>query len=145
MYKPLAAVMLAGSMSLAACATTQDTAMLEDVGTGAAIGAAAGDVLVQFLIEAVVLSTLGGCIGIGFGFGLSLPPVIIVLVILAFNLPNIPDQLYYTEAAKRLGIIYTPVFGGFSAKSVQVVEKINRHHTWERHRHIPTGDVVADA
>jgi len=42
MYKPLAAVMLAGSMSLAACATTQDTAMLEDVGTGAAIGAAAG-------------------------------------------------------------------------------------------------------
>ncbi len=36
----------------------------------------------------------------------------------AFNLPNIPDQLYYTEAAKRLGIIYTPVFGGFSAKTL---------------------------
>ncbi|MEJ2603581.1 MAG: AMP-binding protein, partial [Gammaproteobacteria bacterium] len=37
---------------------------------------------------------------------------------IAFNLPNIPDQLYYTEAAKRLGIIYTPVFGGFSAKTL---------------------------
>lgn len=36
----------------------------------------------------------------------------------AFNLPNIPDQLYYTEAAKRLGVIYTPVFGGFSAKTL---------------------------
>ena len=36
----------------------------------------------------------------------------------AFNLPNIPEQLYYTEAAKRLGIIYTPVFGGFSAKTL---------------------------
>jgi len=36
----------------------------------------------------------------------------------AFNLPNIPDQLFYTEAAKRLGIIYTPVFGGFSAKTL---------------------------
>ena len=36
----------------------------------------------------------------------------------AFNLPNIPEQLYYTEAAKRLGVIYTPVFGGFSAKTL---------------------------
>ncbi|MGF1508268.1 MAG: AMP-binding protein [Myxococcota bacterium] len=36
----------------------------------------------------------------------------------AFNLPNIPEQLYFTEAAKRLGIIYTPVFGGFSAKTL---------------------------
>ena len=31
---------------------------------------------------------------------------------IAFNLPNILEQIYYTEAAKRLGIIYTPVFGG---------------------------------
>lgn len=36
----------------------------------------------------------------------------------AFNLPNIPEQIYYTEAAKRLGVIYTPVFGGFSAKTL---------------------------
>ncbi|MEM1111737.1 MAG: AMP-binding protein [Pseudomonadota bacterium] len=37
---------------------------------------------------------------------------------IAFNLPNILDQIFYTEAAKRLGIIYTPVFGGFSAKTL---------------------------
>lgn len=37
---------------------------------------------------------------------------------IAFNLPNIPEQIFYTEAAKRLGIIYTPVFGGFSAKTL---------------------------
>jgi len=37
---------------------------------------------------------------------------------IALNLPNIPEQLYYTEAAKRLGIIYTPVFGGFSDKTL---------------------------
>jgi len=36
----------------------------------------------------------------------------------AFNLPNVPEQLFYTEAAKRLGLIYTPVFGGFSAKTL---------------------------
>ncbi|MGF1466729.1 MAG: AMP-binding protein [Sandaracinaceae bacterium] len=37
---------------------------------------------------------------------------------IAFNLPNIPEQLFYTQAAKRLGVIYTPVFGGFSAKTL---------------------------
>jgi len=37
---------------------------------------------------------------------------------IAFNLPNIPEQIFYTEAAKRLGLIYTPVFGGFSAKTL---------------------------
>jgi acrylyl-CoA reductase (NADPH)/3-hydroxypropionyl-CoA dehydratase/3-hydroxypropionyl-CoA synthetase len=37
---------------------------------------------------------------------------------IALNMPNIPEQLYYTEAAKRLGIIYTPVFGGFSDKTL---------------------------
>ncbi len=58
--------------------------------------------LVETVLRAEVLSELG----LGKGDRI------------AFNLPNIPDQLYYTEAAKRLGIIYTPVFGGFSAKTL---------------------------
>jgi acrylyl-CoA reductase (NADPH)/3-hydroxypropionyl-CoA dehydratase/3-hydroxypropionyl-CoA synthetase len=37
---------------------------------------------------------------------------------IALNLPNIPAQVYWTEAAKRLGIVYTPVFGGFSDKTL---------------------------
>jgi acrylyl-CoA reductase (NADPH)/3-hydroxypropionyl-CoA dehydratase/3-hydroxypropionyl-CoA synthetase len=37
---------------------------------------------------------------------------------IALNLPNILQQIFYTEAAKRLGIIYTPVFGGFSDKTL---------------------------
>jgi len=37
---------------------------------------------------------------------------------IALNMPNIPEQLFWTEAAKRLGIIYTPVFGGFSDKTL---------------------------
>ncbi|NTW97989.1 MAG: AMP-binding protein, partial [Oscillochloris sp.] len=37
---------------------------------------------------------------------------------LALNMPNILPQIYYTEAAKRLGIVYTPVFGGFSDKTL---------------------------
>jgi acrylyl-CoA reductase (NADPH)/3-hydroxypropionyl-CoA dehydratase/3-hydroxypropionyl-CoA synthetase len=37
---------------------------------------------------------------------------------LALNMPNVMEQIYFIEAAKRLGVIYTPVFGGFSAKTL---------------------------
>ncbi|MGJ3230795.1 MAG: AMP-binding protein [Oceanicaulis sp.] len=37
---------------------------------------------------------------------------------IALNMPNIPEQIYWTEGAKRAGIIYTPVFGGFSDKTL---------------------------
>ena len=37
---------------------------------------------------------------------------------IALNMPCIPEQIYWTEAAKRLGILYTPVFGGFSDKTL---------------------------
>ena len=37
---------------------------------------------------------------------------------LALNMPPIANQIYWTEAAKRLGILYTPVFGGFSDKTL---------------------------
>ncbi|QSW97621.1 AMP-binding protein [Haloterrigena alkaliphila] len=37
---------------------------------------------------------------------------------IALNMPNLLEQIYYTEAAKRLGIVYTPVFGGFSDKTL---------------------------
>ena len=37
---------------------------------------------------------------------------------IAINMPNTLDQIVWTEAAKRLGVIYTPVFGGFSDKTL---------------------------
>ena len=37
---------------------------------------------------------------------------------IAINMPNIPEQIYWTEACKRIGVIYTPVFGGFSDKTL---------------------------
>lgn len=36
----------------------------------------------------------------------------------ALNMPSIPEQIFWIEAAKRLGILYTPVFGGFSDKTL---------------------------
>lgn len=37
---------------------------------------------------------------------------------LALNMPNIPAQLFWSEGAKRAGILYTSVFGGFSDKTL---------------------------
>ena len=37
---------------------------------------------------------------------------------IAINMPNILQQIIWTEAAKRIGLIYTPVFGGFSDKTL---------------------------
>lgn len=37
---------------------------------------------------------------------------------IALNMPSIPAQIFWTEGAKRLGIPYTPVFGGFSDKTL---------------------------
>jgi putative ABC transport system permease protein len=43
-----------------------------EIGIRRAIGARQADIIRQFLTEAVLISILGGLIGIGFGFGLSL-------------------------------------------------------------------------
>lgn len=37
---------------------------------------------------------------------------------IALNMPSIPEQIYWTEGAKRVGVVYTPVFGGFSDKTL---------------------------
>ncbi|MEO1489664.1 MAG: AMP-binding protein, partial [Pseudomonadota bacterium] len=37
---------------------------------------------------------------------------------IALNMPSIAQQIYWTQGAKRLGVVYTPVFGGFSDKTL---------------------------
>ena len=91
-----------GIMNIMLVSVTERT---REIGLRMAIGAKGGDVLFQFLVEAVVLSVFGGGIGIACGFGLAK----IVTQVWSYPTMISPDSIILAFAFSAI----TGIFFGF--------------------------------
>ena len=83
------------------------TERTREIGTRLAIGALEREVLLQFLVEAVVLSSLGGVIGIILALGMSAWLAGILLVPFVFN-PDIVVLAFAFSVAVGITFGYFP-------------------------------------
>lgn len=100
-----------GIMNIMLVSVTERT---REIGIRMAVGARAADILVQFLIEAVTLSAIGGVIGIGGGLAFSwlvadlqrlpivIPVIWIVIAVLSSALIGIISGFYPAWKASKL-------------------------------------------
>ena len=103
-----------GIMNIMLVSVTERT---REIGLRLAIGALEGEVLMQFLIEAVVLSALGGVVGIVLAFGASIGVSALMSVPFVFNLNvNILSFLF----SAGIGV----VFGYFPARRAAQLDPI---------------------
>lgn len=104
-----------GIMNIMLVSVTERT---REIGIRLAIGARTGDVLMQFLVESIVLSTIGGIIGLMLGFGGTW------LLTQQFNMPFVLSpgiMLLAFSFSVAIGII----FGFFPARKAALLNPID--------------------
>ncbi len=78
-----------------------------EIGLRRAVGARQRDVLLQFLVEAVSLSLVGGVLGVGVGFGLVALVGRAIPTLAAFNVsPSVTGVTLALVAALMLGMVF---------------------------------------
>ena len=85
-----------GIMNIMLVSVTERT---REIGIRMAVGARGGDILVQFLVEAVTLSLIGGLIGIGLGVGAS------QIVSSLMNWPTLTPVSWIVVASLSSGVV----------------------------------------
>lgn len=103
-----------GVMNIMLVSVTERT---REIGTRKAIGATTSHILVQFLLEAVILSLIGGIIGMAFGIGVAeivgaivnvvpiLSPMVVIGAILFSTIVGIFFGIYPARKAAKLSPI----------------------------------------
>ncbi|MCK9352390.1 MAG: ABC transporter permease [Candidatus Paceibacterota bacterium] len=108
-----------GIMNIMLVSVTERT---REIGLRKAIGATEGDILEQFLVEAILLTSLGGLIGVALGTGLS------SLFAFAINKAGINWTFVFPLAGAMLGIgssvLLGLIFGIYPARRAARMEPI---------------------
>ncbi len=103
-----------GVMNIMLVSVTERT---REIGIRMAIGASANDIMIQFLVEAVVLSLIGGLIGLGVGAG----TIVLIGKALGWSLTlPIPAVIAAVGTSGFIGV----VFGFFPARRAALMDPI---------------------
>jgi putative ABC transport system permease protein len=95
-----------GIMNIMLVSVTERT---REIGIRMAVGAHQRDILLQFLNEAVVLSTLGGLVGLGLGIGASLG----ITAIINWRMPDTQWPMVVSIEAAVVAIVFAALIGIF--------------------------------
>ncbi len=107
-----------GIMNIMLVSVTERT---REIGLRKAVGARRGDVLVQFLIEAVALSGLGGFLGLAIGFGMGKG----IAAILPGNWPPAHVPLWAVVLAFGVSAAIGVLFGVYPAAKASRLDPID--------------------
>jgi putative ABC transport system permease protein len=112
--------LLVGGIGIANIMLVAVTERIREIGIRKAVGAKKRDILVQFLIEAVIISLMGGVLGIIFGVGVSS----IVMYFIGLPLTITPWSIFMATLVSILVGVVSGVYPATRAAKLDPVEAL---------------------